>query len=327
MRLLRRLLAGVALLLLLAFPFVIYFNAQALTDWWQLRNYTPPLAVVSLADQDAMTGYARHVFYVNQPSIESNATQFRKDCGETEKTIILGCYHSNQDGIFVYNVTDHRLDGVQQVTSAHEMLHAAYDRLSTKDKNYVNGLLNDFFNNDLKDKRIIDTLNVYRQTEPNDVVNEMHSIFGTEIASLSPQLEQYYKKYFTDRSLITKDAANYEGEFTKREDQIKNDDAKLSAMKTQIDSEEQALQQQLIQINSDRARLDSLRASGRIVEYNSGVNSFNTEVNNYNFAVRQLRSDIADFNSLVDARNAIATELASLNKAIDTRPAPQTIRQ
>ena len=35
---------------------------------------------------------------------------------ESEKTIILGCYHSDQEGIFVYNVTDPRLSGVEQVT-------------------------------------------------------------------------------------------------------------------------------------------------------------------------------------------------------------------
>ena len=72
---------------------------------------------------------------------------------------MLGCYHSNQDGIFLYNVQDARLAGVQQVTAAHEMLHAAYDRLSTKDKNYVDGLLMDYLQERPQDQRIIDTMN------------------------------------------------------------------------------------------------------------------------------------------------------------------------
>jgi hypothetical protein len=326
MRIWKKLLSGLVLLGLLAFPFLIYFNAQALADWWQLRGYKPPAAVAVLAAQDAMTPYSRHIFYVNQPNIEADSGQFRKDCSETEKTIVLGCYHSNQAGIFVYNIQDSRLAGVPQVTSAHEMLHAAYDRLSRKDKNYVNGLLTDFFNTQLKDQRVIDTVKLYRQTEPNDVVNEMHSIFGTEVASLPAPLEQYYKKYFTDRSAITKNAAAYEGEFTSREAQIKADDSRLSQMKQQINSEEQSLQVQLIQINKDRARLDSLRASGQFAEYNAGVTSFNRDVNAYNYGVIKLKSDIASYNQLVDTRNAVAAELASLNQAIDTRETPQTIQ-
>lgn len=326
MRGLKKLLTGLAFLVLLAVPFIIYYNAQALTDWWQLRDYTPPTAIANLANQDSMTAYASHIFYVNHPNLESNASQFRQDCGETEKTIILGCYHSKQAGIFIYDVTDQRLNGIEQVTSAHEMLHAGYDRLSSKDKKYVNGLLTDFYNNDLKDQRIKDTINDYRQSEPNDLVNEMHSIFGTEVANLPAPLEQYYKKYFIDRSAVTKDAANYEGEFTTREDEVKADDAQLAQMKSQIDSEEQSLQQQLVQINQDRARLDSLRSSGRISQYNAGVDSFNNEVFVYNSDVRKLRNDITAYNQLVDQRNSIATELASLNQAIDTRQAPQTIQ-
>lgn len=324
MRLLKRFLAGIALLGLLALPFVIYFNAQALTDWWALQNYNPPATVSSLATQDTMTPSARHIFYVNRPNIESNASQFRTDCGETEKTIILGCYRSNQDGIFVYNVQDARLAGVQQVTAAHEMLHAAYDRLSSKDKKYVDGLLQDYFDKDLKDQRVIDTMNAYKQSEPNDVVNEMHSVFGTEIADLPAPLEAYYNRYFTDRQAVTNFAAAYQGEFTNREDQVKADDAQLAVMKDQINSEEQSLQNQLIQINTDRARLDGERSGGQIAQYNAGVDSFNNEVNAYNRGVRKVKADIVAYNQLVNARNSIANELTSLDQSLDTRLAPQT---
>jgi hypothetical protein len=323
MKVFKRTLAAIAMLVLLAFPFVIYFNAQALSDWWQLRGYSPAAAVSALATQDTMTTSARHTFYVNRPELESNASQFRTDCGETEKTIVLGCYHSNQAGIFVYNVQDSRLAGVQQVTAAHEMLHAAYDRLSSKDKNHIDGLLQNYFNNDLKDQRIIDTMNAYKQSEPNDVVDEMHSVFGTEIADLPQPLEAYYSRYFTDRQAVTTFAAAYQGEFTSREDQVKTDDAKLAQMKAQIDAQEQSLGAQSTQINSDRAKLDALRQSGQIAAYNNGVAAFNSEVTAYNYGVQKLKTNISDYNQLVDQRNSIASELASLDKAIDTRLTPQ----
>lgn len=315
--------ALVLTLALLALPFVVFFKAQALVDWWQLRGYTPPAAVARLAAQDTMTAYARHVFYVNHPDLESDANQFRSDCNETEKTIVLGCYHGNQDGIFIYNVSDPRLGGVQQVTAAHEMLHAAYDRLSSKDRNYVDGLLQDYFNNDLKDQRVIDTINSYRETEPNDVVNEMHSVFGTEITSLPPPLEQYYERYFTDRHAVTDFADSYQSEFTGREDQIKADDAQLAQMKAGIDAEESSLDSQRSQIDSDRSKLDAERSAGDASRYNTDVPGFNQQVNAYNAAADQLRADIQAYNNLVNQRNSIARELASLSKSLDTRSVPQ----
>jgi uncharacterized protein YukE len=308
----------------MALPFVVFFKAQALVDWWQLRGYTPPPAVSSLATQDTMTAYAQHVFYVNHPNIESNANQFRSDCQESEKTVVLGCYHGNQDGIFIYNVNDSRLSGVQQVTAAHEMLHGAYDRLSTKDRNQVNSMLEDFYNNDLHDQRVIDTINAYKQTEPNDVVNEMHSVFGTEVGSLTPQLENYYTHYFSSRQTIVSFTNSYEGEFTIRTDEIKADDAQLAQLKIQINQTEANLQAELSHINSDRRQLDSLRTSGQTQAYNSRVDSFNIEVGQYNTGVENLKNQIAAYNQLVAARNAIANELSSLSQALDTRLAPQT---
>ncbi len=317
-------LSGVLMLALLAFPFVIYFNAQALTDWWQLHGYNPPANVQELAKRDTMTASAQRVFYINHPDIESDVGQFRSDCHENEKTIILGCYHSNQAGIFVYNVTDPRLAGVQEVTSAHEMLHAMYDRLSRSEKDNVSSMLQSYYNNGLQDQRIIDTINSYKQSEPKDLVNEMHSIFGTEIANLPPPLEKYYSRYFINRSVVTSYAAAYQGEFSGREDQLKSYENQLKTLKTQIDNTEQSLNSQQTKIETDRAELDSLKADGRIGEYNSKVASFNNEVDDYNVEVQGTRTNIRTYNELVDQYNSLAHELASLEKAIDTRtPATQ----
>jgi uncharacterized protein YukE len=319
MRALKKAIQYLLLLALLSFPVVVYFKAQALTDWWQLRGYSPPATVVSLASQDTMSSYARHVFYVNQPDIESSTTQFRADCTQSEKTIVLGCYHSNQAGIFIFNVQDPRLSGVQQVTAAHEMLHAVYDRLSKKDRDYVDSLLMDYYNNQLHDQRILDTINLYKQTEPNDVVNEMHSVFGTEIASLPSPLEQYYARYFTNRAVVAGFASTYQNEFTSREAKITADKAQLDQLKATIIAEESQLRDQSSKINSDRTRLESLRSSGQIAEYNASVNSFNAEVDAYNSSVQTLRANISQYNQLVEEYNAIASELTGLEKALDTR--------
>lgn len=311
-------------LLFLALPFLVYFKAQALVDWWRLRNYTAPASIASLAAADTMTNYARHVFYVNHPQLISDIPAFRQACNENEKTIVLGCYHSDQEGIDIYSVQDSRLAGIEQVTAAHEMLHAAYDRLSAKDKSYVDGLLQDYYKNDLRDQRIIDTMNSYKQSEPGQLVNEMHSVFGTEIPNLPAPLENYYKRYFANRAAITTFAASYQNEFTSRQNTINQDDSRLSTLKQQITDEQSSLQSQLDQINADRARLDSEKSSGNTEAYNAGVDSFNAEVSAYNAGVVKLKALIDTYNQLVVERNSIAQALASLDAAIDTRLTTQS---
>jgi hypothetical protein len=315
----KRVISYALALALLAVPVVAWAQRQQIWDWWQLRNYSPPSAVSTLADQDGMTEQARHIFYVNHPQIIGDVNSFRQVCNNSEQTIVLGCYHTPENGIAIYDVQDARLNGVEQVTAAHEMLHGAYERLSMSEKNRINGLLENYYQTGLHDQRIIDTINAYKTTEPDAVVNEMHSVFGTEVASLPQPLEDYYKNYFTNRSLVTTFAAGYEGEFNNRIDQIKSDDQKLAKMKQQIETEEQSLQNQSEQINSDRKHLEELRSSNQVGQYNAGIAGFNSEVASYNQGVKKLQSDITAYNSLVESRNSIAGELKSLDSALDTR--------
>jgi hypothetical protein len=316
---LKKVISYVLALALLALPVVAWAQRQQIWDWWQLKDYSPPIAVSALANTDGMTGQGKHLFYVNHPQIIGDPATFRSQCNQNEQTIVLGCYKPPENGIAIYDIQDARLSGVEQVTAAHEMLHAAYERLSTKERNSINAQLESYYQTQLQDKRVLDTINAYKTTEPNEVVNEMHSVFGTEVANLPQPLEDYYKKYFVNRSVVVSFANGYEGEFTNRTNQITADDQKLASMKQQIESEEKSLQAQTEKINNDRNRLNSLRSSNQINEYNSGIDSFNAEVNAYNQSVRKLQNDIAAYNSLVEARNAIAGELRSLDSALDTR--------
>jgi hypothetical protein len=283
----------------------------------KLRGYSAPTNVAQLASEDTMTPLATHIFYVNHPVLESDVVAFRHNCAQSEQTIVLGCYHSAQNGIEIYNVKDTRLDGVQEVTAAHEMLHAAYDRLSSKDRQDVDNMLQDFYQHSLSDQRIKDTIDSYKKSEPNDVVNEMHSVFGTEVSSLPAPLENYYKKYFTNRAAVTAFADNYEAEFTSRTNQINADDAQLAAMKAQIQADEQSLDAQLAQLQANRAKIEHSGSNAEIAQYNA-------QVSVYNSGVKHLQNEISAYNILVEQRNAIAAELRSLQGSLDTRLTAQT---
>jgi hypothetical protein len=313
-------------LIWLAILTVVVINRQAISDWWRLRGYQPPAAVAQLASQDTMNSYTRHLFYLNRPQLPSTVNSFRQYCPENENTIVLGCYHSGQNGIFIYNVQDPTLAGVQQVTAAHEVLHSVYARLSTKDRNNLDTLLDNYYHHGISDQRVLAEVKLYQQTEPNDVMDEMSCTFGTEIVNLPPQLEAYYKRFFGNRAAIVAYEQQYEGEFTKRQTTITSDDQQLSAMKQQIDNQKAALDTQLNQINTDQSRLNSLRSSGQAASYNAAVPGYNSEIDAYNVGVDSLTSEIASYNQLVATRNAVAGQLTTLANALDTRVTQQSTR-
>ncbi len=112
------------------------------------------------------------------------------------------------------------------------MLHAAYDRLSDKEKDRVNNLLSTAYTN-ITNERIRKNVEQYRQRDPAIVANELHSILGSEVPDLSADLEKYYANYFVDRSKVVALSQQYEAEFIAHEEQVEGYDAQLQALKQQ----------------------------------------------------------------------------------------------
>lgn len=297
-------------------------HTEAIADWVKLYNYTAPPAVAQLADQTAMTAQARKLFYINHPEIDDRDA-FNTACSDQgEQTIILGCYHAIQQGIYVFSVGDVRLDGVQQVTAAHEMLHAAYDRLGKSEREEINSALQTFYETKVTDERIKATMAAYEKSEPKDVVNEMHSIFGTEIANLTPELESYYQQYFSDRTKVVRYAQAYQSEFTGRTSRVKAYDSQLSALKTKIDTNTAELKDEQSDISAMRRRMDADRSSGDFEAYNAQVGDYNARIESYNRLVRLVQDQIAEYNKTVAERNSLALEVRDLTRSIDSKVTP-----
>lgn len=310
------------LLLILSTIAVVAMNGQAIVDWVKLRNYQAPAEISQLATDDAMTAEAQHLFYVNHPLL-TNGTEFTSNCpAGGEKTVILGCYRGNDTGIYLYRVTDQRLAGVEEVTAAHEMLHAAYRRLSGSEKKRIDTLLTDYYKNGLKDERVMSVMESYKKSEPNDLPNEMHSIFATEVATLPSPLETYYKRYFTDRSAVVRYMAAYQEEFTSRQTQREAYDARLKQLLPLVQEADRSLEQQKNSLDAQRKQLETQRANNDIAAYNSGVAPYNAAVSMYNSTLANRKALVTEYNDIVAKRNALALEEKQLYKAITAEPAP-----
>lgn len=289
-------------------------NAQIIIDWWRLRDYAPTAKIEAVADRTSMSEHAKKLFYVHDPELLGKET-FQTNCTVGESTIVLGCYISNQR-IYLFEVVEPRLDGVIEVTAAHEMLHAGYDRLDLNEKERVDKLLLEAYDR-IDNVRLSEIIENYRQRDPSVVNNELHSILGTEYRDLPKELEDYYSKYFVDRLSVVTLAETYADEFEKRETQIAEYDSKLNELNGEITRIQAELTLQNNALQNSKSKIESFKEDPQ--SYNSAVTVYNKDVGIYNSGVTKVKSLVEEYNATVVERNKIAVEERELVEAIDTR--------
>lgn len=312
----RRLFALTGTVLTLIATIGVVSNRQLIRDQYVARTASLQSQAVDLEGSLDLTNHAQFIYRASQPQILP-AAEFNESCKSVahEHSIVLGCYTRQQ--IYVYDVKDERLNGVKEVTAAHELLHALYERLPAGEKANLNRELTQTAES-IEDQRFKETLAEYRRTEPDQIENEMHSILGTEIEVLPASLEAHYGKYFKDRKKIVAYAKQYEDAFTSLDEQIADYDQQLQSLKQQKEELESTLATEQQVIESEKSRLDSLRSLGDAREYNQAVPEYNARIQNYNQLVAGLKQTVEDYNQLVVKRNALAATQNDLVKQLDS---------
>ena len=296
---------------------------QDLQDWSKLLTYQPSPEIARLATTTMMTDTARRLFYVNQPIIETRKSALNL-CKSTEHTIVLGCYVVSK-GIFLQAVADPRLQGVMEVTAAHEMLHVAYQRMSLFEQTQINQQLQTILGQ-LQNPRIHKLVETYNDQDPKSVNNELHSILGTEARNLSPELEEHYRKYFTDRLAIVTLSERYEGVFTALRAKAKALSQQLATRKSTLEQLSAQVKQEAEIVESERSNLQGSIVADPRNDYSFRVTTFNNRVNSYNQVVSQLKEQTETYNQLVNEHNSLALEEKSLVESLENKSMQQVSR-
>lgn len=180
-------------------------NPQPIIDQVTVWQYEPDAVIAGHVERLQLTDHGRFLYYASQPVV-STAASFASACPKDEDEQqfgILGCYVPADKAIFLFDVTDERLDGAEEVVAAHEMLHAAWDRMGPDERDELSTLLEVEYEKLSGNTKFSERMAFYARTEPGQRANELHSIIGTEVGEVSPELEEYYSRYFVDRSIVT----------------------------------------------------------------------------------------------------------------------------
>lgn len=317
-----KIISGIALIAIISLILFAVTHRQQIYDEIALRGYDAPARVVEIADNTEMTDSTRRVFYVNRPEIDDK-NRFKGVCKTTEQSIVLGCYIEN-NGIFLLEVSDPRLSGVMEVTAAHEVLHAEYDRLSASKREEIDRLTASYFAT-IKDERIKSTIDNYRKKDPSVVPNELHSILGSEVRSLSPELESHYAKYFKNRQTVVAYSEQYEQVFTDLKSEQDKYVNRLDEIKSQFNQQLAKLDALEAQREKFKNELDSLRSQDRISEYNARVDEYNNIVVARNSLIPSLKSLSSESEDIVEKYNSSIVLYKELVDVIKADSIPESL--
>lgn len=316
------LLAVINLCIIVCVVVAVILNRQYIIDKYNAWEFKPSPEIAQIANDVGLNENGRFYYFASRPELDF-AKEFNGECRSREQgNAILGCYKNQR--IYIYNVNDERLNGLKEVTAAHEMLHAAYERLPESDKKAVNTLLEKEYRKN-SDAEFSKRMDYYKRNQPGEEYNELHSIIGTEFTDISPQLEDYYKRYFNNRSQVVALHSKYSDKFK----ELKQGSASLR----------KELENLSISINNA-----SLKYNKDISNLNSEINTFNSRAKNGDFSsqedflnersyliksTRKLEQDRANINRYIGQYeskrieyNKLVDESNSMYKAMDSTLAP-----
>lgn len=301
----------------------LVLNRQLVLDQLSIWQYQPTSTVASLATRADMNDEGRFIFYASQPSVE-DSQPFNQNCGRKEQsTAILGCYDGRR--IYIYNIVNAQLDGIKEVTAAHEMLHAAYQRMDATEKKQVDALVEAEYAKFKDNKDLADRVAFYARTEPGERDNELHSVIGTEVAAISPELEAHYKKYFNDRQAIVALHTKYDSVFKGLQAQSATLSAQLTVLGDAIEKNSASYNAAVAQLNQDVANFNSRAASNDFssrYEFESSRASLVARADALNTQRNQINGDVTQYNSLRDQLSELAVQTDALNRSIDSSLSP-----
>jgi hypothetical protein len=280
-------------LLIIGLLIAVVLNYQFFLDRYALITFRPSVAVGTIEPRLSLTEAGRAMFYRATPEVDDKVS-FNRNCQTNRGELELGCYYRGR--IYILQIANASLKPEMDVVAAHELLHAAWMRLSSRERADLTRQLQQVYAS-LGDADLRTRMADYAKSEPGQEANELHSILATEQVKLPADLERYYRRYFVDRARIVVAHAAYEGVFTTRRAELEHELATIRSLKGQ-----------LAVVNR---QLESYRAVGQIDQYNALVPRQNHLVDDINTRINRYQIGADEYNALsrsLDSQQITDTE-------------------
>jgi hypothetical protein len=293
-------------------------RGQWLQDQYVVLTQPSPDEIIAIADATGMSEAGRLIFLASTPEVEQ-ADSFNEDCSvESEGT--LGCFDGTD--IYIYAVTDPRLQGTVEVTAAHEMLHAAYQRLSREDRAEVDDLVAQAVEDLPEDDPVFMDMQSYSDEQWPD---EWHSRLGTEFGDLPAALEAHYDRYFDDRSLVLALDEKSTALLDELEAQLDALTTEVDALDAEITKRSEAYDAALAAYTDDVAEFNASADAGDFdsqAEFDAARAALVARQKKLETERTELNAQVDHYNDLVAQLTALDADYADLYQSLDSTDAP-----
>lgn len=310
-------------------------NPRLAGDLITVQRFDPDPVVASYVTRAGMSERGGFVFFASTPQ-RVPASDFDDYCSRDEPGIgVLGCFTFADGRIYLYAITNPELADLEVVVAAHEMLHAAWDRLSVDDRRALEAPLEQAFAALGPDHELVERIALYEKADPRSRIPELYAILGTEIATLPAELEAHYENYFLDRSAVVAIWQGIEAIFRELDAELQRLSAELDALASTIEEEQASAASEATQLQADITAFNARaeRPGGYVSQ-----SAFERDRDALLQRQEALNERIVQTNALIDAYNALVAEFTALNEQaaalnrdlnvvaapIDTIDTPQT---
>lgn len=310
------LIAIVSALLITAGVFAA-LNYQSIADTFSGLGYQPEGEMANIKTSLDLNGTGERIFNASQPSLKSR-DEFNEACNSHEAgTSVLGCYANRK--IYIYDINSSELVGIKESTTAHELLHAAWARLSGGEKDRLGDLLNKVYEDEKYHELLSTDLKNYSDSERLD---ELHSRIGTEIKNLPDELEKHYSEYFKDQDKIVGFYDSYIKPFNELKAQIESLSKAITDLRASINSKSTEYENRANTLNLEISEFNGCANTLNCFSSQSAFYSRRAELVAEQEAVNALYAEtdalIKDYNSKVTEYNANILKNQSLENLINS---------
>ncbi len=236
--------SAIASAILIILVIVFFINYNFFIDLIKGLGYEPSAEMQSIRSSLHLTSDGERIFNAVRPTLSSR-DEFNVTCQSHDEAVsVLGCYTG--DHIYVYNIEDSQLAGVRESTSAHELLHAVWGRLSNSEKEKLIPYLEKTYQDNADILK--ETIESYDESERTD---ELYVRAGTQVAKLPEELETHYAKFFADQDLIVSFYDSYIAPFNKLNEEIETLKEDLNKLETEISTRSGNLEARLRVLESN----------------------------------------------------------------------------
>jgi exonuclease VII small subunit len=285
------------------------------------HQFETPENISSYIDQAGLSDQGSLYLRTSLPRVVP-AYEFDRYCTRNEPGIgVLGCYTTRDSRIYLYDVTDPRLESIEPVVAAHEMLHAVWFRKTTEERNALAPLLEEAYAALGPDHPLIERMASYEADNPASRLPELYSIIGTEIREIPEALEAHYAEYFANRALVV-DLADrvyrvfdtLQAELEQLSNELSSRNAEIEGLRFTYEETSRVLAGDIVAFNEKASTPGAFPSKSQFEATRAELVTRQERLESMRIT---LQTKITEYNERLEELNTLHDEVSELNQGIN----------